>query len=54
MNVSTLLYLGGILIIVGNNFSFVNKINLEPFEIMLLLNILEFLSKLKKIYIKFQ
>lgn len=42
MDVSPLLYLGCILfIIIGNNFSSVNKINLELFEIVLFLHIVE-------------
>lgn len=45
MNVSTLLYLGGILIIVGNNFSFVNKINLELFGFVLFFYIVETLLR---------
>lgn len=54
MDVSPLLYLGCILfIIIGNNFSSVNKINLELFEIVLFLHIVETLlsfceSKKKK------
>lgn len=49
MDVSPLLYLGCILfIIIGNNFSSVNKINLELFEIVLFLHIVETLLSFVK------
>lgn len=59
MDVSPLLYLGCILFIIGNNFRFLNKINLELFEIVLFLHKVEILlsfceSKNKKSFSKFQ
>lgn len=43
MDVFLLLYFGCILFIIGNNFRFLNKINLELFEIVLFLYKVEIL-----------